>query len=235
MISGKYCKTFTALSFSVGILFTGAHCCAQIRAQEEVLRIATFGNGGPMESKAAIYLTDTYKKLGINIEFVNLPGNRALQESNSGRLDGELMRKAGLSNEYPNLMQIPVPLATTNTVAFALDKNIILDKGWASLREHSFSYESGTKIIEQNTQGFATGYAELNIKAAFRQMLNRHVELIVIDENTGLQLAREMGLENTVHMLTPPISTIPLYHYLHKKHADLANRVEIMMRKNAPP
>ncbi|MFZ6873907.1 hypothetical protein ACO0LF_17765 [Undibacterium sp. Di27W] len=202
------------------------------QAQQESLRIATFGQGGPMEKAAAASLTENYKKLGVQIEFVNLPGNRALQESNSGRLDGELMRKAGLSTEYPNLLQIPVPLATTNTVAFSLNKNMDTDHGWDSLREHSFSYETGTKVIEQNTQGFSTAHAEQNIKTAFRQMLNKRVEMIVIDEQAGLQLVKEMGLEGTVHMLTPPVSTIPLYHYLHKKHADLATRLEALLRKN---
>ncbi|MDP1979028.1 hypothetical protein [Undibacterium sp.] len=168
----------------------------------------------------------------MQIEFVNLPGNRALQESNSGRLDGELMRKAGLSMEYPNLLQISVPLASTNTVAFALDKNIDVDKGWDSLRKHTFSYEMGTKLIEQNTLGFSTGHAEQNIKAAFRQMLHRRVELIIIDEQAGLQLVREMGLEGTVHMLKPAISTTQLYHYVHTKHAALANKLEILLLKN---
>ncbi len=230
MLSGKYGKPVTHWLAAFGVVYLSAMCPAQ--AQQESLRIATFGQGGPMEKIAAIQLTDLYKKLGVHVEFVNLPGNRALQESNSGRLDGELMRKAGLSVEYPNLLQIMVPLATTNTVAFALDKNINLDKGWASLKEHTFSYETGTKVIEQNTQGFSTGHAEHNIKAAFRQILNRRVELIVIDEQAGLQLAKDMGLEGTVHMLTPPISTIPLYHYLHKKHADLASKLEALLRKN---
>ncbi|MFZ6640208.1 hypothetical protein ACO0LL_10735 [Undibacterium sp. TC4M20W] len=230
MIPDKYGKTVANWLVTFSIFYLSAICPAQ--AQQESLRIATFGQGGPMEKAAAVHLTEFYKKLGVRIEFVNLPGNRALQESNSGRLDGELMRKAGLAVEYPNLLQIMVPLATTNTVAFALDKNIDLDKGWASLKEHTFSYETGTKVIEQNTQGFSTGYAEHNIKAAFRQMLNRRVELIVIDEQAGLQLVKEMQLEGTVHMLTPPISTIPLYHYLHKKHADLASRLETLLRKN---
>ncbi|BBB68824.1 ABC transporter substrate-binding protein [Undibacterium sp. YM2] len=230
MTSGKCGKTVAKwlVAFSIFCL----HAACPVLAQQESIRIATFGQGGPMEKAAAIHLTECYKKLGMQVEFVNLPGNRALQESNSGRLDGELMRKTGLGVEYPNLLQIMVPLATTNTVAFAMDKNIDLDKGWASLKEHTFSYETGTKVIEQNTQGFSTGHAEHNIKAAFRQMLNRRVELIVIDEQAGLQLVKEMGLEGTVHMLTPPISTTPLYHYLHKKHADLANRLEALLRKN---
>ncbi|MFZ6745428.1 substrate-binding periplasmic protein [Undibacterium sp. JH2W] len=230
MISGKYGKMIAAWLHALCIFCFSV--TGTVQAQQVSLRIATFGQGGPMEKTAASYLTENYKKLGVQIEFVNLPGNRALQESNSGRLDGELMRKAGLSMEYPNLLQIPVPLATTNTVAFALDKNIDLDKGWDSLREHSFSYETGTKVIEQNTQAYTTGHAEQNIKAAFRQMLNKRVELIVIDEQAGLQLVKEMGLEGTVHMLTPPISTIPLYHYLHKKHADLARQLEALLRKN---
>lgn len=230
MTSDMYGKTVAIWLCAFSLVFLNAKSHAQ--AQQESIRIATFGQGGPMEKTAAVYLTENYKKLGVQVEFVNLPGNRALQESNSGRLDGELMRKAGLSVEYPNLLQIMVPLATTNTVAFALDKNIDLHKSWASLREHTFSYETGTKIIEQHTQGFSTGHAELNIKTAFRQMLNKRVELIVIDEQTGLQLVKEMGLEGTVHMLTPPISTIPLYHYLHKKHADLASRLEALLRKN---
>ncbi|MES2037781.1 MAG: hypothetical protein V4495_08085 [Pseudomonadota bacterium] len=230
MTLGKYGRTVVTWFCAFSIACLSANSLAQ--AQQESIRIATFGQGGPMEKAAAVYLTENYKKLGVQVEFVNLPGNRALQESNSGRLDGELMRKAGLSVEYPNLLQIMVPLATTNTVAFALDKNIDLDKGWASLREHTFSYETGTKVIEQHTLGFTTGHAEHNIKAAFRQMLNKRVELIIIDEQAGLQLVKEMGLEGTVHMLTPPISTIPLYHYLHKKHTDLANRLEALLRKN---
>lgn len=230
MFTGKYGKTFIAFSLVLGIF-----CIVKpVLAQEQVLRIATFGNGGPIEKAAAAYLTENYKKLGISLEFVNLPGNRALNESNSGRLDGELMRKAGLSRDYPNLLQIPVPLATTNTVAFAMDKNITLSKGWDSLREHTFAYETGTKVIEQNTQGYTTGHTELDIKAAFRQMLNKRVDLIIIDENAGLQLVRDMQLENTIHMLTPPISSIPLYHYLNKKHADLATRLEALLRKNPP-
>jgi polar amino acid transport system substrate-binding protein len=230
MISGKYGKTIATWLYAFSFFFLSTTGPAQ--AQQENLRIATFGQGGPMEKNAAAYLTEHYKKLGVQIEFVNLPGNRALQESNSGRLDGELMRKAGLSMEYPNLLQISVPLATTNTVAFALDKNIDVDKGWDSLRKHTFSYEMGTKLIEQNTLGFSTGNAEQNIKAAFRQMLHRRVELIIIDEQAGLQLVREMGLEGTVHMLKPAISTTQLYHYVHKKHAALANKLEILLLKN---
>jgi len=229
MISGKIIAIWL---YAFSMFYIGVTAPVTAQTQQENLRIATFGQGGPMEKAAAVYLTEQYKKLGVQLEFVNLPGNRALQESNNGRLDGELMRKAGLSAEYPNLLQILVPLATTNTVAFALDKNIAVDHGWDSLREHSFSYETGTKVIEQNTQGFSTGHAEQNIKAAFRQMLNKRVELIVIDEQAGLQLVKEMGLEGTVHMLTPAISTTPLYHYLHKKHASLANKLEILLRKN---
>lgn len=200
-------------------------------AQVQRLRITTFGQGGPMEKAAAVKLTNVYKKLGVQIEFVNFPGNRALQESNEGRLDGELLRKEGINREYQNLIQIQPPLASTNTAVFAIDTTIDIGQGWASLRDHSFSYERGTKIIEQNTVGFSRSMPESEIKAAFRQLQNKNVDLVVLDEKAGLQLIKELGLEGAVHMLLPPLSHTDLYHYLHKKHADLAVKVEAELRK----
>jgi polar amino acid transport system substrate-binding protein len=202
-----------------------------VSAQVQHLRITTFGQGGPMEKAASIKLASLYKKLGVQVEFVNFPGNRALKESNEGRFDGELLRKEGIDREYQNLIQIKTPLASTTTAVFARDKSINVNKGWVSLRDYVFSFELGTKIIEQNTVGFSRSMPEYDIKDAFRHMLNKHVDLVVMDERAGLQLIKEMGMEASVYMLSPPLSRTDLYHYLHKKHADLAVKIDAELRK----
>ena len=53
-------------------------------------------------------LREAYQQLGIQITVKLAPGERALNEANSGRWDGDLNRKAGLEKKYRNLIMIPV-------------------------------------------------------------------------------------------------------------------------------
>jgi polar amino acid transport system substrate-binding protein len=222
-------KTIVCLRLSLGLILSSV--LDNAAAQQQVLHITSFGQGGPMETAAASLLSATYKKLGVQVEFINYPGNRALKESNEGRADGELLRKAGLSEEYPNLIQVMVPLATSHTMAFASDPALELAQGWESLRNYSFAYQRGAKLIEANTIGFPRALPQTDIKVAFRQLQNKRIDLVLMDEAAGLQLIQDLGLQQSVTMLTPPLAHTPLFHYLHKKHAGLAAKLEAALRE----
>jgi polar amino acid transport system substrate-binding protein len=199
-------------------------------AQEQVLHITNFAHFGPMEKAATSKLESAYQKLNVRMELIKYPGKRALIESNEGRSDGELVRKAGLSQEYENLIQIPTPIVYTNTIALAVDDKIKLEKGWESVRNYSFAYERGTKLIEDYTHGFSKGLPQTDIRLSFRLLLSRQIDLIIINEDAGLQLMQELGLQQSVHQISPILSRTPLYHYLHKKHRDLATKLDTVLK-----
>lgn len=49
-------------------------------------------------------LTSAYGRLGIRVEFVDMPGERAIVESSAGHVDGETARIAGMVTRYPALV-----------------------------------------------------------------------------------------------------------------------------------
>lgn len=45
-----------------------------------------------------------YKRIGIDVEILKVPGERALRMANSGKADGEVQRIDGISANYHNLI-----------------------------------------------------------------------------------------------------------------------------------
>ena len=65
----------------------------------KTLKLTRIGHG-PELSRIETALSDAYGKLGIRVEYVEMPGERAIVETNSGRADGETARIAGTGRQY---------------------------------------------------------------------------------------------------------------------------------------
>ncbi|WP_410499759.1 hypothetical protein [Chitinibacter sp. S2-10] len=206
---------------------------ATLHAESKVLNITMFGKELTATEQLAINkLNKAYSSLGLEMKLTLLPGERALQESNHGMTDGELIRKAGLSKSYPNLIQLKVPIGEVKVMAFSLDKTINVSRGWISLKDYSFAYDRGMKAVEANVAGFPSAAPTDGTAVAFRNMLQGRVKLVVTSEDDGLSTLKTMGLDSKITPLTPPLGSVMLYHYLHKKHADLVPQLERELAKN---
>jgi polar amino acid transport system substrate-binding protein len=68
------------------------------------------------------------------------------------------------------------------------------------------------------------------MEALMRMLAAERVELAVNDRLSGQLILRQLRLETEIHPLDPPLQHIPLYHFLHVRHAMLLPRIEEVLR-----
>jgi polar amino acid transport system substrate-binding protein len=62
--------------------------------------------------KVQLAILKSYQNLGYKTEVHSFPGLRALSLTEHGKFDGDMMRIKEVSNYYPHLIPVPVPLIT---------------------------------------------------------------------------------------------------------------------------
>ena len=108
------------------------YAVASARAEERLLTFVFPEEKNAFHDAAGEIIRQAYAALGIAISYKTFPAERALQMSNRGLSDGELVRIEGIEGKYPNLIRIPVSHVTAEQMAFATDASLKID-GWQSL------------------------------------------------------------------------------------------------------
>jgi hypothetical protein len=94
-------------------------------------------------------LEEAYGRIGIKVKFVYYPSERALIQSNSGYLDGEMYRIDGLDETYENLIKVPTSYLSAVHLVYAIDPHIEVN-GYKSLKSKSIAFRRGLKVVEKN-------------------------------------------------------------------------------------
>lgn len=213
------------LKFAITPAFTGASALA---LDSPTMHVSTLLEQDPATSIAEQVMGEAYHRLGLQLEVHRLPGERSLLSANTGKMDGELYRKVGMEKVYPNLMIVPVPLLTYEIVVFTRGTTFVVN-GWESLRPFTIGFVRGIKIVEQNTQGMKIEPV-LTMQQAFQKMELGRTDVVVANRASGLAVIKALQLEG-IGILTPPLVSFPVYHYLHQKHAALAPRLTTVLQK----
>jgi ABC-type amino acid transport substrate-binding protein len=58
-----------------------------------------------------------------------------------------------------------------------------------------------------------------------RKLLAGRTDIVVMNSIDGQLLLRDMN-DKSIQMLQPPVAHLQLYHYLHRKNADIAKKLE---------
>lgn len=182
----------------------------------ETLHFTTFESPLAHTFKAVLALA--YQRIGYDIEVQHLPGLRAIQRSNSGAVDGELYRVAGINQKYPNLIKIPVPIYELNFHAFTKNLDFKVN-GWNSLAPYRVGFFRGTRFIEQVIQGKQVTDVK-NYTQLFDLLDNRRLDVVIAARQSG-QAHLSTFDNNGMRMLSPPIVTQALYHFIHNKNKRL--------------
>lgn len=205
-ISGFYIQTSTA---SEKLTFTSVEGAYTQQISEAVLKVA-------------------YSNLGIEFETLWLPPKRALLMSSTGKSDGEISRLSTVAKNYPQLIQVKIPVNYIEGMAFS--KNKYLDiKSWESLRPYKIGVNRGVLFSEKGTKGMDVEF--VNSFSALFQMLNKNrVDVIVSPRTIGLVQIYKQNLKGII-INEPPLIEFKLYHYLNKRHSKLAMRLESVLKK----
>ena len=198
------------------------------QSADNIIRLSRIA-GFPDQVVGGEILTAACAKLGIKVELEDVPAERALVLSNSGQVDGEIQRIAGVEKTYTSLVPIPVAINYIEPSVFTVSQTFTVD-GWESIRPYSIGIVHGVGSSERGTKGMPRVEA-VGDQATLLNMLDHgHIDIAVTDVFSGQIAVKKLHLENRVHALQPPLQRIYLYHYLNDRHRDLAKQVEEVLR-----
>jgi ABC-type amino acid transport substrate-binding protein len=201
--------------------------CLQAQAQQS-LRLARIP-GFPDQMVGAGILEEVYGRLGLRVEFVDVPAKRALLLSSSGRLDGEVHRIIEVEREYPALIALHPPINYIEPAAFT--KSLVpAINGWASIRDYDVGIVKGVGSSEAGTQGMKRVQSVADQDTLLKMLGAGRVELAVTDLFSGQVQMKRLNLDARIRPLLPPLQRINIHHYLHQSHRDLVPKVEAVLR-----
>ncbi len=215
-------KLSTVVFFLVSAFWSFTVC-----AQQNAL-VFTAIEGSVNSDISMTVLREAYAELGIDVTMRPLPAERAIRTSNSGDADGEVFRIANINKKYPNLIAVPTAINVLQAIAFSKHHKFTID-GWQSIKDYKIGIQVGIKFAERGTTGMNPVTVGTN-KQLFMMLDSDRVEIAVAAQANGLKTLKETGIKS-VYALTPPIQEYPLYHYLHKKNADLIPRLDKIIQK----
>ena len=163
-------------------------------------------------------LVSAYQRIGLSIKTVELPAARALAMADQGLTDGELQRIFEIGNRYQNLLRIPTPLFTLDGMVFTIHHDFAVN-GKESLRPYQIGIVQGIKYAESLTHNLRVTKVT-KIPQLIRMLEQRRIDLFILSRFHGLGIIKEQQYMG-IRMLEPPLVSINLYHYLHKKNRRL--------------
>ncbi|WP_281763135.1 substrate-binding periplasmic protein [Pseudodesulfovibrio nedwellii] len=215
------------MKFFVSLLLTIFIACPAFAGQALVLAM------GEDDTTAATgilaILKTAYSRIGIEVKGKVLPANRALVDSNTGYIDGELCRIADIESEHPNLIRIPVTIMTVDIMAYTI-KNSFPIKGWKSLEERRIGIKAGLRYAEIRTQGMPNVLRTTNHDTLFKLLAANRLDVVIATRSIH-PAQSEKAYVKKFYAHEPPLAKLELYHYLHIKHAELVPLItEVLSR-----
>ncbi|SFF87767.1 polar amino acid transport system substrate-binding protein [Duganella sp. CF458] len=162
------------------------------------------------------------RRAGVGVQVQALSAERGMVLTNEGKLDGAIGRTMLAASGYGQLVAVPEPVYLYAPTAYSY-KNIDVSRGWKSLRGHTLCIRRGYNVTEERTAGVP------------RQRLDNDASLLRMLKAGGCDVA-VMGRSNKEVMalrehdpdllqLLPPLEEVPLYLFLHRRHAALVPRL----------
>jgi len=148
-----------------------------------------------------------------------MPSRRSLNMANSGRVDGELFRIAGIEKSFPNLVPVPYPLIQGRLMAVTMGSGIT-DWNPQHLSNAVVGVRRGIIVAERAARGLKTIMVN-----DYDQMLDLlkagRIDVGLVAEVQGVSPLNAKQRAQLI-VLVRPVTEFNLYHYLNNKHRDLA-------------
>ncbi len=179
---------------------------------------------GRLDDTALAILEKAYNKIGEDVSFKLLPGERAISDSNDGVTDGEAHRVNNIQKKYPNLLKIPTSYITAENVVFSKSLSIHIT-GYESLKPYRIGFNIGLKIAEESTKGFPYLNLVTKEEQAFLMLNSNRVDLVIAERFSGLRHLKILGLKE-IKILDDPVNKVQLFHYVHKKNRSIVPKLD---------
>lgn len=164
-------------------------------------------------------VAEAFRRLGRPADLsVNLAASRAIQLADDGIDDGLAARVTGLEAKYPNLVRVDEPIFHNDFVACSLGLIPAINR-WDDLTPHSVGYIIGWQVFRDSVPQVRQLTLAKDSEQLLALLKSEKVEVVLHERWQALWHARTLGIELTVH--EPPLARVPMFVYLHRRHADL--------------
>ena len=173
-----------------------------------------------------------YQLLDIELEITPLPAKRALLETENGNTyDAELGRIKQAETLLTNFVRIPVILRDIGLVAITVRglKNLSDHLGLVNLRDYRVASVRGILSSDTLLKDHNNILVDTTRQGLY-MLLYRRMDVFVALDFMVQDLPKELKQHHYI-IHEPPLSSAKIYHYLHKKHNDLAPALTRAMTK----
>lgn len=178
-----------------------------------------------------------FGRAGKRVKISPMPSERALIEANAGFLDGDATRfgNARVENRYPNLIRVQEPLLVSNTSAFSIRFSAEI-RNWSDIAELSprIVYVRGYKLVESrlSAMGLQQRASRLADHAkALRFLMAGRADILISTETAVRTFLGEPEFRSAGIRRIGVLERDSPYLYLHKRHAELAERMAEILRE----
>ena len=206
--------------------------CSSTADREELVLVCGVDPEHPYLRKQIEFLSEVFKTVDYDLQIEQHQSARCFELSNSGQVDGEIWRIAGVDADYPNLIRVPEAIWSHPELAFVKD-DIEVD-GWKSLAPFRVAFRTGTKVVENNIKGIVDKQVPLDtIDEAFALLAKGSVDVVISDNIVGTSLLEsEKYRDSGIRLVETPLDQALLFTYLHKKHAGLVSDLAAAIKQS---
>jgi len=205
----------------------------QLLAQSQTLTIntaatpplSTLSQDGFLDSIAK----EMFKRNNLGLEIIRLPAERALKSSNSGIIDGELLRIEGMEKNYKNLIPVPETMFIQDFVAFTRNPSLGIN-GWDDLKLLTVAYIKGWKVFEFNIPKSAKTIIANDSQQLFALLDKNRTDVVLISRLLGAEAIFRQRIKG-IRLLSPPLVQKNMKLYLHKKYKSLIPGLDKAMKE----
>jgi polar amino acid transport system substrate-binding protein len=177
-----------------------------------------------------VILREAYGRIGIGVDIVKVPAERALIMADRGNVDGEVQRIDGINKKYTNLVQVYPSINFIEAAVFSSEASFRVD-GWESLRPYTIGLVRGIKFAENNTADMDV-YPAPDYEHLIAMLIGERVDIFVSPGVNGLYHISRLGVEG-INRLEPSVMRFDLFHYIHKSRQGLIEKITPVLESMA--
>jgi polar amino acid transport system substrate-binding protein len=175
------------------------------------------------------FFQKSYHEIGYEVELKNYPIKRTYAQVDFNQADGVLISTESILNKYKNLITVPVELTRADLVVYSITKDFVVD-GPSSLKPYKIGLMRGYLRSHTLTEGMARQTVDSYNALLSILRIGRVDVVIALRRETERFLAANPRFSD-VKALSPPLFSVPMYHFLNKRHHDLIPRIVPIMQR----
>lgn len=165
-------------------------------------------------------LSEAYQALGYQLHIQYLPAERSLKMSNNGQFDGELFRIAAITEQYPQLVQVPVAIAQIELYAIVKTERSNEFSNWQHNEQLRIGFVRGFKMAERY-QVAGHPIVVNTTRQAVRMLQQGKIDLLLEDLLSLREVTKGAEHQAGLSLLPKPLASQPLFHFVHQQHRAL--------------